>query len=181
MAEVALKGVESIEFFTPETDGSFPSSGGVKVTNIEMGSVTIDIPAIEKEKIYVEDKSGPFEILGQDGDGATLTANTLNFDPKIAELVFKGITTSSASTRFEAPTTNDIVHLAIKVTSQPHDGKQAEFKFVKAAVTPGITNPLTKDGFIAISIEAEALSVSDDDGGPVAPWFYDIKNVTPTT
>lgn len=177
MAEVALKGVESIEFFTPSADGSFPTTGGVKVTNIEMGSVTINIPAIEKNKIYVEDKSGPFAILGQDGDGATMTMNSLNFDPKQADLLFKGLTTSTSTTKFEAPTTNDIIHLAVKVTSQPYDGKQAEFKFVKSAVTAGITNPLTKDGFLAMSAEAEALSVTDAEGDPVAPWSYEVKEV----
>lgn len=176
MAEVLLKGVESIEFFKLSENGSFPTEGGVKVVNIEMGSVTINIPALEKTKIEVEDKDGPIAILGQLSDGATMTMNSLDFDPKKAELLFKGDTESTATDGFEFEGKSDIVHLAIAVTSQPYNGKQAVFKFYKAAVTAGVTNPLTKEGFLALSVEAEALTVSKSGGGTIA-WSYDIVDV----
>ncbi|MGJ1196289.1 hypothetical protein ACR777_10460 [Sphingobacterium spiritivorum] len=176
MAQFVVKGVESIEFAPVSADGTLPATGWVKGENIEMGSATMNIPEKTMTKVKVEDKAGIFAIIGEEGDGASVTAKFLNLDPKMADLIFKGNATSTATTKFEAAIdSTTAVNLAVRVTSKPWDGFKMVFVILNGSVIGRIENALTKDGdaFLALGFTAEAQAVSDADGSAKSPWYYD--------
>lgn len=171
-----VKGVESIEFAPVSADGTLPTTGWVKFTDIEMGSVSITIPEKTLTKVKVEDKSGIWAVIGEEGDGASLTGKSLSLDPKIADLLFKGNAASSATNKFEAPIDATAeVNLAVRLTSKPRLGFKMVFVILNGAVIARMENALTKDGadFLALGFTAEAQAVSDADGDAVAPWYYE--------
>ncbi len=176
MAQFVVKGVESIEFAKVSADGTLPTTGWVKGENIEMGSASINIPEKTLTKVKVEDKAGIFAVVGEEGDGASVTAKFLNLDPKMADLLFKGDPASASTTKFESPVDNtEAVNLAVRVTSKPWDGFKMVFVILNGGVVARIENALTKDGdaFLALGFTAEAQAVSDADGDAVSPWYYE--------
>lgn len=170
-----VKGVESIEFAKVSADGTLPTEW-VKITDIEMGSVSINIPEKSLTKVKVEDKSGIWSIIGEEGDGASITGKSLNLEPKMADLIFKGDTASTSTNKFEAPIDSTAeVNLAIRLTSKPRLGFKMVFVILNGAVIGRIENALTKDGedFLALGFTGEAQAVSGADGEAVAPWYYE--------
>lgn len=171
-----VKGVESIEFAPVSADGTLPTTGWVKFTDIEMGSVSINIPEKTLTKVKVEDKSGIWAVIGEEGDGASVTGKSLSLDPKIADLLFKGDAASTATTKFEAPIDQTAeVNLAVRLTSKPRLGFKMVFVILNGAVIARMENALTKDGadFLALGFTAEAQAVVDATGDAVAPWYYE--------
>lgn len=171
-----VKGVESIEFAPVSADGTLPAAGWVKFTDIEDGSVTFNVPEATLTKVRVEDKDGVWAIVGEEGDGASITGKSLNLDPKIADLLFKGDAASAATTKFEAPINSaNVVNLAVRVTSRPRLGFKMVFVILNGSIVARIENPLTKTGadFLSLGFTAEATAVSDADGDPVSPWYYE--------
>jgi len=171
-----VKGVESIEFAPVSADGTLPAAGWVKFTDIEDGSVSFNVPEATLTKVRVEDKDGVWAIVGEEGDGASITGKSLNMDPKIADLLFKGIANSSATTKFEAPINSaNVVNLAVRVTSRPRLGHKMVFVILNGSIVARIENPLTKTGadFLSLGFTAEATALSDADGDPVSPWYYE--------
>lgn len=171
-----VKGVESIEFAPVSADGSAPSTGWVKVTDIEDGSVSFNIPEATITRIQVEDKPGTWAIVAEEGDGASVTGKSLNMEPKTADLLFKGRTTSTATTRFDAPIDgSNVVNLAVRVTSRPQNGFKMVFVIINGSITARVENPLTKNGtdFLALGFTAEATSAVDATGKSVSPWYYE--------
>jgi len=181
---IPVKGVESIEFAQIVPFGAVPTTGWQKFTDIEMGSVAFNIPEPTLTRVQVEDKPGTWAIIPEEGEGASVTGKSLNIDPVIGDLLFKGITGSTSTTRFDAPTANDIVvNLAVRITTKPYMGKKLVFVIPTASVIARLENPLTKAGadFLSFGFTAEALTVSDADGNNVSPWYFEVTNVTPTT
>lgn len=175
MAEFAVKGVESIELAPLGVAGALPTTGWVKIVNIEDGSVSFNIPEVTKTKVRVEDKPGIWDIIPEEGDGATVTAKSLDFDPKKADLLFKGDAASSSTTEFAAPIDSTIsVELAVRVTTKSHNGFKMVFTMPKASITARIENALTKTGstFLALGFTAEALTPVDGSGNALAPFKY---------
>ncbi len=171
-----VKGVESIEFAPVSADGTLPAAGWVKFTDIEEGSVSFTIPEATLTKVRVEDKDGVWAIVGEEGDGASVTGKSLNMDPKIADLLFKGDATSTATTKFEAPINSaNVVQLAVRITSKPRMGFKMVFVILNGSVVARIENALTKTGadFLSLGFTAEATAVSDADGDAVSPWYYE--------
>lgn len=171
-----VKGVESIEFAKVSADGALPTTGWVKFTDIEEGSVSFNIPEATLTKVRVEDKAGVWAIVGEEGDGASVTGKSLNMDPKIADLLFKGDVASTSTTKFEAPINSaNVVNLAVRVTSQPRLGFKMVFVILNGAIVARIENPLAKGGadFLSIGFTAEATALVDDEGAPLAPWYYE--------
>lgn len=181
---VPVKGVESIEFAAVDANGAMPSTGWQKFTDIEMGSVSFNIPEQTLTRVQVEDKPGTWAIIPEEGDGASVTGKSLNMDPVIADLLFKGITASSATNRFDASTDAGVtVNLAVRVTTKPYLGNKIIFGIPSAIVVARLENPLTKAGadFLAFGFTAEAITVSDASGDPVAPWYFEKVPAVPTT
>ncbi|WON94761.1 hypothetical protein [Sphingobacterium sp. UGAL515B_05] len=176
MAQFIVKGVESIEFAPVSADGTLPDTGWVKGENIEMGSATLNIPEKTLTKVKVEDKAGIFAIVGEEGDGASVTAKFLNLDPKMADLVLKGDAASTATTKFEAPIDGAAqVNLAVRVTSKPWNGFKMVFVILNGSVIGRIENAMTKEGdaFVALGFTAEAQAVTNATGVAVSPWYYE--------
>ena len=175
MAEFTVKGVESIELAEVGVGGALPSTGWVKIVNIEDGSVSFNIPEPTKTKVKVEDKPGIFAIINEEGDGATVTAKSLDFDPKKADLLFKGDADSEATTEFTAPVDSAIqVTLAVRITSKAYNGFKMVFTMPKASITARIENALTKTGgtFLALGFTAEAMTPVDATGNVLPAYKY---------
>lgn len=175
MATFPVKGVESIELGPLGVAGALPSTGWVKIVDIEDGSVSFAIPEANKTKVRVEDKPGVWAVINEETDGATVTAKSLDFDPKKADLLFKGDVASAATTDFSAPIDQTInVTLAVRITTKAYNGFKMVFTMPKAAITARFENALTKTGgtFLALGFTAEALTPSDAEGVALAPYKY---------
>lgn len=171
-----VKGVESIEFAKVSADGTLPTTGWVKITDIEMGSVSINVPEKVLTKIKVEDKPGTWAVVGEEGDGASITGKSLNMEPKSADLIFKGDVASTSTTKFEAPIDQTAeVNLAVRLTSKPRLGYKFVMVILNGSIIGRIENTLTKDGadFLALGFTAEALGVVDATGDALAPWYFE--------
>ncbi|WP_333577870.1 hypothetical protein ACLCDV_08040 [Sphingobacterium sp. Lzh-3] len=172
----AVKGVESIEFAPVSADGTLPTTGWVKFEDIEDGSVSFNIPEKNNTKVKVEDKPGTWAIVGEEGDGASVTAKSLDLEPKKADMLFNGKTASTATTKFEAPVDGTLeVNLALRVTSKPRNGFKMVFVILNGGISARIENNLTKSGadFLALGFTAESLGVVDATGAIVSPWYYE--------
>lgn len=174
----AVTGVESIELAPIGVNGAMPSSGWIKIVDIEMDSVNMNIPPLEKVRVRVEDKSGIRWVLPGETDPPTFAANSLNMAIDAANLLFKGLVTTSA-TEFKAPTTDEIHYLAIRFTSKPFEGKKFVLEIPVAAISAGIVNNFTKTGFVALSFSGDATTPSDASGNAVSAYGFKFENVPP--
>src|SRR5690606_25398618 len=175
MATFPVKGVESIELGPLGVAGALPSTGWVKIVDIEDGSVSFAIPEANKTKVRVEDKPGVWAVINEEGDGATVTAKSLDFDPKKADLLFKGDADSASTTEFAAAVDQTInVQLAVRITTKAYGGFKMVFTMPKAAITARIENALTKTGgtFLALGFTAEALTPVDGSGNSLPAFKY---------
>lgn len=173
----AVTGVKSIEFALMAANGAMPTTGWLKVDDLEMGSVNINIPPLEKVRIRVEDKSGVRWVLPGETDPASLTGNSLNLKIDNANLLFKGQVTTGA-TEFKASTQDEIYYLAVRLTSNPFEGKQLVWEAPALAMSAGFTNPFSKDGFVAINFSGEATTPVGATGEAVSPWGYKFVDAT---
>lgn len=173
---IPVKGVASIEFAQIAANGETPATGWEKFTDIEMGSVSFNIPEPTMTRVQVEDKPGIWALIPEESEGASVTGKSLNMEPAIADLLFKGITGSTSTDRFDAPTDSAItVNLAVRITTKPYLNQQIVFVIPNAIVVARLENPLTKAGadFLAIGFTAEAITPSDAEGNPVSPWYFE--------
>lgn len=174
----AVTGVESIEFALVAANGGMPTTGWVSVQDIEMGSVNLTVPPLEKTRIRVEDKAGVRWVLPGETDPASLVLNSLCLSIDAANLFFKGEITTGA-TEFNAPADNEqIYYLACRLTSKPFEGKKMQWSAPALAGSAGFANALTKDGFMALSFAGDATTPSDAAGKAVSPWGYKFIDAT---
>lgn len=173
----AVTGVESIELAIPGVNGAMPVGGYVKFDDIEMDSVSMTIPPLEKTRFRVEDKSGVRWVLPGETDPPTFVANSLNISVDKANLLFKGEVTTNA-TEFKAPTDEVIHNLAIRFTSKPFEGKKFVLEIPVAAISAGFANNFTKNGFLALSLSGDATTPSDATGAAVAPYGFKFVDAT---
>jgi hypothetical protein len=160
-------------------DGAMPSTGWVKIGDIEDNSVSLNIPPVETVEIRVEDKNGVRWVLEGDTPPATFAGNSLDLAIDKANLLFKGEITSGA-TEFTAPI-GGIVYLAMRLTSKSFQGKKFQWSAPAGAIAAGFTNNVTRAGMLAMSFSGSATTPVDADGEAVSPWGYKFIDDTPTT
>lgn len=174
----AVTGVESVEFAPMGANGAMPTTGWVKIVDIEDGSVTFTVPPLATTKFRVEDKGGVRFVLPGDTDGATFAIKSLDMDGAKAALLTGG-SWDATSQEYDYPANPEIVYLAIRFTSAPFEGKKFQLSIPAAAGSAGVANNLTKKGFVALSYSGEATTPSDASGVAVSPWGYKFINVVP--
>ncbi|MCY4781443.1 hypothetical protein ORI89_17420 [Sphingobacterium sp. UT-1RO-CII-1] len=174
----AVTGVESIELALVAANGGMPTTGWITIKDIEMGSVNLAVPPLEKIRIRVEDKAGVRWVLPGETDPASLVLNSLDLNIDAANLLFKGKVTTGA-TEFDAPADNEqIYYLACRLTSKPIEGKKMVWSAPALAGSAGFANALTKGGFMAISFSGDTTTPVDADGKAVSPWGYKFIDTT---
>lgn len=175
----AVTGVESLELAVMAANGAMPTTGWITVRDIEMGSVNLTIPPLNKTRVRVEDKAGVRWVLPGETDPATIAFNSLELKIDAANLLFKGEITTDA-TEFEAPADNEqIYYLAVRLTSKPFEGKKMVFTAPALAGSAGFVNAITKNGFLALSYNADVTTPVDATGNAVSPWGYKFVEATP--
>lgn len=179
-----IKGVESIEIFPISADGKMPTSGGMKIQDIQDESVNINIPNLETIKEYVEDKDGVRYVFAGRTEGITVASNSIDVNGEIAAKLTGGTWTPGATGKeefgeFAAPAKQDIVYLAIKITSKPFMGKKMVFNVVNMAVSFGTPGPLTGKGMFAIGFTGESQTPVNAAGIAQSPWGWKIEEVLP--
>lgn len=172
----AVTGVESIELAPIGLNGAMPTIGWKKIVDIEMDSVNMTIPPLEKVRFRVEDKSGVRWVLPGETDPPTFAANSLDMSIDNANLLFKGEVTTAA-TEFKAPVNDEIHYLAIRFTSKPFEGKKFVLEIPVAAISTGIVNNFTKSGFVALSLSGDATTPSDATGAAVPAFGFKYVDV----
>lgn len=81
-------GVESVEIAPIGLNGALPTTGWLKITNIQDGSVTLTVPEVQTNDIRVEDIDGIVDVLPGDTEPATISVASLDIDVnKTAQLI----------------------------------------------------------------------------------------------
>lgn len=173
----AVTGVESVEFAPMSANGVMPTTGWVKIQDIEDNSVSLNIPPIETIEIRVEDKNGVRWVLEGDTPPAVFAGNSLDLAIDKANLLFKGEITEDA-TEFTAPL-GGIVYLAMRLTSKPFQGKKFQWSAPAGAIAAGFTNNVTRQGMLAMSFSGSATTPVDAAGEAVSPWGYKFIDALP--
>lgn len=176
----AVTGVESVEFALMGLNGAMPTTGWVKILDIEDNSISLNVPPLETVDIRVEDKSGIRWVLEGDTDPATFAGKSLDLTIDKANLMFTGKVTTGA-TEFNYPANAGVVYLAMRLTSKPFLGQKFQWSAPAGAISPGIENNLTRAGMLALSFSGKATTPVDATGAAVSPWGYKFITVPPTT
>lgn len=171
-----ITGVEKLELAPIGVDGAMPTTGWVTIHDIADGSVSFTVPPIEKVKVRVEDVAGVRWILPGDTDNPVLAANTLDIDGANAEMLSGGDWDAVTST-YSAPAVEEIVYLAMRLTSKPYNGKKVIFSIPSAAISMGFSENLTRQGFLQMSIAGDVTTPVDGAGDPVSPWGFKVEAV----
>jgi len=167
----AVTGVESVELAPIGVNGAMPTTGWVKIVDIEDDSVSFTVPPLEKIKIRVEDKGGVRFVLPGDTDGATFVVKSLDIAGDKAALLLGG-NWDAATEAYDHPANPDIVHLAVRFTSKAFQGKKFQLSIPVAAGAAGLANNLSRKGFLALSYSGEATTPSNAAGEAVSPWGF---------
>lgn len=176
----AVTGVESIELAHIGLNGAMPTTGWIKIVDIEDDSVSFTVPPLEKIKVRVEDKGGVRFVLPGETDGASFAFKSIDVAGDKAALLLDG-SWDADKQEYTYPANPGILQLAIRFTSTPFQGKKFQLSIPAAAGTAGIANNFTKKGFIALSYSGESTTPSDATGAAVSPWgfkFIDVPAVT---
>jgi hypothetical protein len=166
----AVTGVESLEFAPMGANGAIPTTGWVKIKDIEDGGITMNIPELTTIDVRVEDVSGIRFVLPGDEEPATISGASLDLSVDNANLLFNGQVTTDA-TEFSA-LGRKIHYLAVRLTSKPFQGKQFQFVAPAAALSAGFKNNLGRAGFLAMSFNGKTTTPLNAAGEQVSPWGY---------
>jgi len=167
----AVYGVESVELAPIGVNGAMPTTGFVKIIDIEDDSVSFTVPPLEKIKVRVEDVSGVRFVLPGDTDGATFAMKSLDISGDKAALLLGGAW-DVAKSEYSHPAFPDIVNLAIRFTSKAHGGKKFQLSIPVAAGTAGFANNISRKGFLALTYSGEATTPVDATGKALSPWGF---------
>lgn len=166
-----VNGVESIELAPIGVNGAMPTTGWVKIVDIEDDSVSFAVPPLEKIKIRVEDKGGVRYVLPGETDGAKFSFKSIDIDGPKAALLLGGSWDATAK-EFDYPANPGIIQLAVRFTSLPFGGQKFQLSIPVAAGNAGIANNFTKKGFVALSYEGEATTPANAAGEAMSPWGF---------
>jgi len=172
----AVTGVESVEFAPMGANGAMPTTGWIKITDIEDGGITLNIPDLATVDVRVEDVSGIRFVLPGDEEPASFSGASLEMKIDQANLLFLGKVTTDA-TEFNA-LDRKVHYLASRITSKPFQGKQMQWVAPAAAITSGFKNNLGRAGFLAMSFNGKTTTPKDATGKPVSPWGYKFIDAT---
>jgi len=166
-----VTGVESIELAPIGANGAMPTTGWVKIVDIEDDSVSFTVPPLEKVKIRVEDKGGVRYVLPGDTDGATFAFKSIDIDGAKAAILFGGVWTV-ATKEYAYPANPDTINLAVRFTSKPFMGNKFQLSIPVASGNAGLANNLTRKGFLSVSYSGEATTPADASGNAMSPWGF---------
>lgn len=176
----AVSGVESIELAPRGLNGAMPTTGWVKIVDIEDGSASFSVPPLETIKVRVEDKGGVRYILPGDTDGATFAFNSIDISGDKVALLLGGAWDAATKT-YTHPAFPDVVSLALRFTSKAFEGQKFQLSIPAAAGTAGFANSLTRTGFLALSYSGEATTPSNAAGEAMSPWGFKFIAAGATT
>lgn len=171
-----VKGVEKIEIATPLATGLMPTTGYTTIVDIQDGSVTFDVPALETQEYTVEDVDGARYVLGTNQAGAAFTCNSVDINGAVVAQLAGGTWTSATNT-YAAPVQSNIVNLAIRFTSRPFDGKKFVLSIPKAAIAFNFSGAFTKDDLVAIGFTGTAQVPTNESGVSQSPWGFKVETV----
>lgn len=172
----AVTGVESLEFAPMGANGALPTTGWIKIKDIEDGGIALNIPELATLDVRVEDVSGIRFVLPGDEDPASIAGASLDLEIDKANLLFKGdVTTGEAE--FEA-LDRKIHYLAVRLTSKPFQGKKMVWVARAVAISAGFKNNLGRAGFLALSFTGKATTPLNAAGEQVSPWGYKFVDAT---
>lgn len=173
----AVTGVESVELAPIGLNGALPTTGWVKINDIEDGSVSFTVPPLERIRIRVEDKAGVRHVLPGDTDGATFAMNSIEIAGDKAALILGGAWDTATKT-YSHPAFPKIIQLALRFTSQAYGGEKFQLSIPVAAGNGGFANNIGRAGFLALSYEGEAITPVDAAGVALSPWGFKFITAT---
>lgn len=172
----AVTGVESLEFAPMGANGVIPTTGWVKIKDIEDGGITLNIPELATIDVRVEDVTGIRFVLPGDEEPASIAGASLDLSIDNSNLLFNGNVTTDAD-EYSA-LDRKIHYLAVRLTSKPFQGKKMVWVASAAAISAGFKNNLGRAGFLALSFTGKTTTPLNAAGDQVSPWGYKLVDAT---
>lgn len=169
-----IHGIYSLEIGDPGADGAAGTTL-TPITAIQMDSVTITIPSVEAENIYVEEMDRVYAALpAAEIDPVTINFATLEASNVELQKIFGGTITAGKYTLNRSGVEKTIV-----LKSRPRNGVQKVFTFPLVLVTPNMDATVTKSDLSAVGGLGTAQTPVDNSGAsPVYLDDFYMEDVT---
>lgn len=169
----SVYGVESIEIApigTGAETGLMPSTGYVDIVDIQVGSVSFNIPEPTTNDIRTEDSEGVRWTLKGDSDPPTFNFGTHDLTLEQLVEIFGGTIDAGPPEQYHAAVNADLVQKAVRMTSKPLGGFQAIFEFPLCTLISSFDATFTRDTVSAITVAARVNSPLNQAGEPSPAW-----------
>lgn len=167
-----IHGIQSIEIGDVGLDGA-PGTVLTPISGLVMDSVTVNIPSIEGDPIYVEEIEGAYdEIDNTDPDPVTVSLATYEASVTTLNTLFGGTLNGGKYTPDRKGVEKTLV-----INTKERDGKYMSMTFPRIKIRPSIDGTITKGGLTAITINGTALTPFTDAGAALEDFY--IEEITP--
>lgn len=169
----AVYGVEKIEIApigTAAETGLMPATGYTDIVDIQIGSVSFNIPEPTTNDIRVEDAEGVRWVLKGDSDPPTFNFGTHDLSLEQLVEIFGGTIDAGPPEKYSAPVNQGLIQKAIRFTSKAIDGQKSVYEFPVCTLISSFDATFTKDSVAAIVIAARVTSPLNQANEPVPAW-----------
>lgn len=163
-----IHGISKIEIGATGADGA-PGTSLTEVTAIEMESVSLTVPEVEGEAIYVEEIDTIYDELDNtDPDPVQVNFSTYKADNAALNTIFGGTLTDGKYT----PNRNGVERTMV-ITTKSRSGTLKKITFPRLLLRMSIDSPLTKGALTAVTGTGTALTPFNASNQPLADWYME--------
>ncbi|WP_114752292.1 hypothetical protein [Pleomorphovibrio marinus] len=163
-----IHGIQKIEVGATGADGA-PGTSLTEVTAIEMESVSLTVPEVEGERIYVEEIDTIYDELDNtEPDPVQITFSTYKADNAALNTIFGGTLDDGKYT----PNRNG-VERTLKITTKSRNDIWKVITFPRLLLRMSIDQPLTKGALTAVTGTGTALTPFNASNEPLADWYME--------
>jgi len=165
MATKALVGISTIEYGTVTGDETMPTSL-TEIGIIVPDSVILTFDPPEKNDLFIEGQVAPYITIPNPNRIRTFAFRVRDMEPETLELFFGGDVDSDV---WSAPTEEEVIFKALKITSKTYDTTLFEIEIPKALLLASLDGKMYQQDTSEISVTAHVQAVFDSSGDPASP------------
>lgn len=154
---VAVNGIKKIEIApigTGAETGMMPATGYVSIVDIQIGSVSFNIPEVTTTDIRTEDSPGVRWSLDGEGDPPNFNFGTHDLSLETIQLIFGGEIAAGPPAVYSAPAEKVSVQKAVRVTTKDFYGYETVLEFPVTNLVSSLDATFTRDTVSAINVAA---------------------------
>lgn len=170
---VAVSGVKKIEIAplgTGAETGMMPATGYVDIVDIQLGSVSFNIPEVPTTDIRTEDSPGVRWSLEGEGDPPNFNFGTHDLSLETIQTIFGGTIAAGPPEVYSAPSEKVSVQKAVRVTTKDFYGFETVLEFPVTNLISSLDATFTRETVSAINVAAR-VNTPLNQAGVVQPPF----------